>query len=231
MRKYSTRNEAIEQEIVQPIEAGGEIGNAYDNYDIDAIAEKVLAGYEQGYKLHVTVDEFWTIVEEHELPKRLTSTELLTTRHILGLSGQELANRLNVRPDTIQNWENGRRSVPHRVREELAEIASSRARDLTLLARALESDLDLPLTPETVVETKGWRGTLHDVQVWLWDGNHILEANLLARLREEGRIPAIDTEDDDAIEGDATSFLTVLPKLSLKDLQDLLDDPQARILR
>lgn len=63
-RTYSTRSEAITREIVEPIEAG-DVQDAYTAYDIEAIADKVLCGYEDGYMLKVEEPEFWRIVEEN----------------------------------------------------------------------------------------------------------------------------------------------------------------------
>ena len=61
---YSTRSEAIYREIVEPIEAG-DVQDAYTAYNIDAIADKVLCGYEDGYMLKVEEPDFWRIVEEN----------------------------------------------------------------------------------------------------------------------------------------------------------------------
>lgn len=65
-RRYSTRNEAIYREIVEPLENGELDGEtAYDDFDVDAIAEEILGSYEQGYACQVTTDEFWAVVMEH----------------------------------------------------------------------------------------------------------------------------------------------------------------------
>lgn len=63
-RKYSTRDEAIFREIIEPIEHG-DVEDARAEFDIDAIAEKVLGDYDEGYAFKVTDDEFWKIVEEN----------------------------------------------------------------------------------------------------------------------------------------------------------------------
>lgn len=63
-RTYTTRDEAITREIVEAIEAGDA---TRDQYDIDAIADKVLCGYEDGYMLKVEETEFWRIVEENAI--------------------------------------------------------------------------------------------------------------------------------------------------------------------
>ena len=61
-RTYSTRSEAIYREIIEAIEAGDATS---DQYDIDAIADKVLCDYEDGYMLKVEEPDFWRIVEEN----------------------------------------------------------------------------------------------------------------------------------------------------------------------
>lgn len=71
---YSTRDEAIEREIVEPIEAGG--GSA-DDFNIDAIADEVVHSVGQGtyYGLVVfpmkelhrpRVDAFWSVVADYD---------------------------------------------------------------------------------------------------------------------------------------------------------------------
>lgn len=59
-RRYTSRDEAIQREIVEPI------GDVAD-YDIEAIAQDVLGGYADGYACKVEVDEFWRVVAEKEL--------------------------------------------------------------------------------------------------------------------------------------------------------------------
>lgn len=61
--KYTTRDEAIQREIVEPIEASVLGINARDEYDIESIANAVLGDYEAGYACQVSSDEFWAIVE------------------------------------------------------------------------------------------------------------------------------------------------------------------------
>lgn len=63
-RTYSTRDEAIQAEIIDPIMAG-DVQDAYSEYDIDAIASLVLGGYSDGYASRVDDAEFWDIVERH----------------------------------------------------------------------------------------------------------------------------------------------------------------------
>ena len=36
------------------------------DWDIDAIADEVLGGHEEGYACRVSVDEFWNIVRKHD---------------------------------------------------------------------------------------------------------------------------------------------------------------------
>ena len=59
-----TRNDAIEQFIMNPISAGAADP---EEYDIDAIADDVLAQDELGgYYLAVEPEEFWQSVADHE---------------------------------------------------------------------------------------------------------------------------------------------------------------------
>lgn len=82
MKLYTTRNDAIAREIVSPIEDGGEIENAYDQFDIDAIADEVLEyvdGYDseqnayflnrQGFRLRedIEADDFWDSAMRHAM--------------------------------------------------------------------------------------------------------------------------------------------------------------------
>ena len=79
---FITRTEAIEQLIIPAL---GDYGN---DYDIEAIADEVLAYNEaygeeanvyrlndQGFYLCVDIDEFWKVVEKYDL----TSPDLTTT--------------------------------------------------------------------------------------------------------------------------------------------------------
>lgn len=77
---YTTRNDAIDYEIVQAIEASGYVKNAYEEFDIDAIADDVLEYVDgwndergaymlnkQGYRLAEDIDhdDFWASVKRH----------------------------------------------------------------------------------------------------------------------------------------------------------------------
>lgn len=63
-RTYTTRSEAIYREIIEAIEAGDA---TRDEYDIDAIADRVLGDYEEGFALKVEESEFWDIVAAHAI--------------------------------------------------------------------------------------------------------------------------------------------------------------------
>jgi hypothetical protein len=64
-RTYTDRREAIQREIVEPIEAGG---NAKaENFEIDLIADQVLGDYDDGFALKVGEIDFWEIVAGHEI--------------------------------------------------------------------------------------------------------------------------------------------------------------------
>ena len=62
-RTYITRTDAIYYEIVKPIEDAGEIADAYESFNIDAIADEVIEN-KNGHWVakHITPDEFWDIV-------------------------------------------------------------------------------------------------------------------------------------------------------------------------
>lgn len=78
MKVYETRDEAVRREIVEPIEASGVVKDAYEHYDVDAIADEVVVlciGCDEGYGVHqdtrpgYVVDEaadFWAVVERNE---------------------------------------------------------------------------------------------------------------------------------------------------------------------
>lgn len=63
MTTYTTRDEAIESEIIAAL------GTEADSHDIDAIADEVLTTTGEGvdYRYILAVDEadFWEIVEKH----------------------------------------------------------------------------------------------------------------------------------------------------------------------
>lgn len=59
---YTTRNEAIQREIIDPIEAGEATA---EEHDIDAIADAVLGDYDQGFACLTDVETFWRLVEEN----------------------------------------------------------------------------------------------------------------------------------------------------------------------
>lgn len=63
---YTTRDEAVEREIVAAIEAAGPDVARADDYDVDAIACEVLGVDERGrWRVDVDSDEFWRSVEAH----------------------------------------------------------------------------------------------------------------------------------------------------------------------
>lgn len=62
---YTTRDEAIAREIVEPIEASGEVSDAYAEYDVEGIARAALDSNACGWVCVVDSDEFWGLVEKH----------------------------------------------------------------------------------------------------------------------------------------------------------------------
>lgn len=77
MNPYTTRNEAIEHEIIRPLAVGLEDlladgGTVEDYYDIDAIANETITTFIAGggmvaYCLSADIypDLFWEIVDKH----------------------------------------------------------------------------------------------------------------------------------------------------------------------
>lgn len=74
---YTTRTEAIQAEILDPISAGA-VDDAVAEYDIDAIAAEVIGDYSQGYACQVDEAAFWAIVEKHARPTSITVQDLAT---------------------------------------------------------------------------------------------------------------------------------------------------------
>lgn len=66
MAVYTSRDEAIADEIIAPIEAGEASAG---EYDIDAIADAVLGSHAQGYALREGID-FWAVVADHDRPSQ-----------------------------------------------------------------------------------------------------------------------------------------------------------------
>lgn len=64
---YRSRDDAVELEIIAPIEAAGFVKYARASYDVEMIANQVLK-YNREYRtfdLGVDPDEFWHQVEIH----------------------------------------------------------------------------------------------------------------------------------------------------------------------
>lgn len=82
MRIYQSIDEAIEREIVQPLEYSGVVEDAREEFDVEGIADDILEYYQvknskgsirldkSGYKLKkITPEEFWQIVAKFDLVK------------------------------------------------------------------------------------------------------------------------------------------------------------------
>lgn len=59
---YATRDDAIEWGIAIPIEESGLAVDAYQEYDLDAIADEVLDDWDDCWAFMVENDEFWSLV-------------------------------------------------------------------------------------------------------------------------------------------------------------------------
>ena len=65
MKPYATREEAINSEVIAPLEARG-AEHVRIHWDVDAIADEVLSGPEEGHALKVGAIDFWRSVGDHE---------------------------------------------------------------------------------------------------------------------------------------------------------------------
>lgn len=63
MTTYSTRTEAVQREIIEPL------GNHAGDHDVEGIAEEVLGGYAEGFACTVDPETFWSIVERHAITR------------------------------------------------------------------------------------------------------------------------------------------------------------------
>lgn len=64
MTTYTTRDEAVQRLIIEPL------GEWVDDFDIDAIADEVIITTGEGVDYGFTIDDdadFWGIVEKHAL--------------------------------------------------------------------------------------------------------------------------------------------------------------------
>jgi len=74
---YSTKPEAVQAEVIAPIEASGMVADARAEFDVDAIADRVIAFEDgvdaggvthlnrQGFYCTVEPGEFWQVVAAH----------------------------------------------------------------------------------------------------------------------------------------------------------------------
>lgn len=60
MTTYTTRNEAVQREIIEPL------GEYAAVHDIDAIADELIKAEDEGFTIDQDAD-FWAIVEKHAL--------------------------------------------------------------------------------------------------------------------------------------------------------------------
>ena len=139
MTSYTTKQDAIQAEIIDVIEASG-VATA-DEYDIDAIADQVLTSEGTGFEYRIVVDEtvdFWAVVEalagagafprEGGHMERMTGAEFAAHRHLIGLTLDELADTLGVNPRTTRAWETGRDLIPARIPAELGALVAEHGR-------------------------------------------------------------------------------------------------------
>lgn len=99
------------------------------------------------------IRETWTAGDTDE---RMAGAELAVTRHLLGLSVDDLADELEVNPRTVRSWEQGRDPIPDRVPDELAEL---RDRHDRLVGEMLHGPSPVRIRYEKDYGTgpRGWR--------------------------------------------------------------------------
>ncbi len=75
LRLYSTRDEAIQRGVVEPIQAGLDAGeDARELFDVEAIADAVVLSMAEwfpagrGYVIGCSPEEFWAIVQDNARP-------------------------------------------------------------------------------------------------------------------------------------------------------------------
>lgn len=73
--------------------------------------------------------------------ERMTGIELKMIREWLGVSGDWLAEKLNVTPRTVRHWEAGRNAIPDGVRLEVERMEVLTAQAVTA---GIEALMDLP---------------------------------------------------------------------------------------
>jgi transcriptional regulator with XRE-family HTH domain len=91
----------------------------------------------------------------------LTPAEVRIAREYLGLTGDKMAEKLGVNPRTLRSWEQGRDSIPGRIRPEIAEMKAATDAVVARLVAGLEdSDDDMLITYRNDDEYKeAMRGT------------------------------------------------------------------------
>lgn len=70
-------------------------------------------------------------------PVPMSGAELQSIREYLGLTGDRLADVLDVAPRTVRYWEAGQYPIPDGVRDEVAQLVAHTDRAVTRLTRKL----------------------------------------------------------------------------------------------
>lgn len=100
---YTTRDEAIQREIIEPIESGDATSG---EFNIDAIADEVLTWHDglganhrfpddiwggaQGYSCEVDASEFWEIVMRHMLPHFVATLDEVEPEITVETDGEDI---------------------------------------------------------------------------------------------------------------------------------------------
>lgn len=120
----------------------------------------------------------------------LTGAELRAARELLGITSDHLAKVIGVNPRTVRSWEQGRDSIPGRIRPELAEIKEAADSAVRKLIDDLADDDDAVITYRTDDEYKA----AHPTGKWsaAWHRQVALRAAAEAGLR----LDYADEEDE-----------------------------------
>lgn len=94
--------------------------------------------------------------------ERIDGALILIRREALGLTRDDLARMLNVRPDTLRHWEIGKDPAPYRVPAELDQIEA----DAAALSDGIAARLEPGATVTVWASVEGMRAEAPDYAQW-----------------------------------------------------------------
>lgn len=128
----------------------------------------------------------------------LTPAEVRIAREYLGLNGDKMADKLGVNPRTLRSWEQGRDSVPGRIRPEIAEMkATTDAAVAKLVATLDDSGDDTLVTFRNDDEYAAWVRDTSWSEGWHgWSASWHRQVCARAAAKAGARIDYADSEDE-----------------------------------